>query len=86
MAAEENHPLEAEISAFESRQQELEKAYSGKFVVFKGGELIGAWDRLDAAAQAAVVRFGHGPYLIRQVGAPRPTLPVSVLYRSAAVA
>lgn len=78
--------LRTEIRAFEARKTELEKTYMGKFVVFKGEELIGAWDTLDAAAQAAVLRFGRGPYLIRQVGAPKTTLPASVLYRSIAAA
>ena len=75
--------LATEIKAFEQRQTELEKTYLGKYVVFKGEELVGAWDTLDAAAEAAVARFGRGPYLIRQVGAPRATLPASVLFRPA---
>jgi hypothetical protein len=74
-------PLRAELEAFESRKPELEKAYPLKFVVFKGSEFVGAWDTLDAAAAEAAVRFGRGPYLIRQVGAPHATLPASVLFR-----
>jgi hypothetical protein len=73
--------LSAEIKAFDDRTDELEKNYFGKFVVFKGEEFVGAWDTLDAAAAAAVARFGRGPFLIRQVGAPRPTLPASVFFR-----
>lgn len=80
------NPLKREISAFERRRLELEKAHPGKFVVFKDGDFIGAWDTLDAAAAEAVRRFGRGPYLIRQVGAPLPTLPASVLFRPATVA
>ena len=78
--------LQTEIQAYEIQRAELEKAYFGKYVVFKGEELIGAWDTLDAAAAAAVARFGRGPYLIRQVGAPPPTLPASVLFRPPVVA
>ena len=81
MAADTMNPLDIEIEAYEKRLPDLEKNHLGKFVVFKGGELVGAWDTLDAAAAAAVARFGRGPYLIRQVGAPRPTLPASVLFR-----
>jgi hypothetical protein len=73
--------LEIEIRAYEQQLPELEKAYPEKFVVFKGDEFVGAWDTLNAAAAEAVARFGRGPYLIRQVGAPRPTLPASVLFR-----
>jgi len=86
MAATDTHPLDAEFKAFEARRAELEKSYFGKFVVFKDGTFVGAWDTLDAAAQAAVARFGRGPYLIRQVGTPQPTLPASVLYRPVAAA
>jgi hypothetical protein len=75
------NPLDIEIEAYEKQLPDLEKNHLGKFVVFKGGELIGAWDTFDAAAAASVARFGRGPYLIRQVGAPRPTLPASVLFR-----
>jgi len=88
MPDEESRPaadLTTEIAAFEEQQAELERLYAGKFVVFKGGDLIGAWDTLNAAAMEAATRFGRGPYLIRQVGAPRPTLPASVLFRQAIV-
>jgi hypothetical protein len=74
-------PLSVEIDAYEKRREELEKVYPGKFVVFKNDELIGAWDTFDAAAREAIVRFGRGPYLIRQVGAPPMRLPASVLFR-----
>jgi hypothetical protein len=77
--------LTIEIAAYEQQQAELERLYPGKFVVFKGQDMIGAWDTLNAAAGEAAARFGRGPYLIRQVGAPRPTLPASVLFRHQAI-
>lgn len=80
-AAPNTHPLETEIQAFDLKEAEFEKTYPGKFVVFHGAEFVGAWDTLDAAATAAVTRFGRGPYLIRQVGVPAPVLPASVLFR-----
>jgi hypothetical protein len=86
MANEQDSPLRLEIGAYERMLPELEKNYPGKFVVFKGEEFVGAWDTLNAAGSAAVARFGRGPYLIRQVGAPRPTLPASVLFRQRALA
>ena len=85
MATDTTNALEAEIKAYEKKLLELEKVYSGKFVVFKGEEFVGAWDTLNAAAAEAVARFGRGPYLIRQVGAPPPTLPASVLFRQRAI-
>jgi hypothetical protein len=83
MARKDEHELASEIRAYERRREELEKAYRGKFVVFKNGEFVGAWDTLNAAAAEAVMLFGRGPYLIRQVGAPLPTLPASALFRAA---
>jgi hypothetical protein len=84
VATETTNVLETEIQAYDKKLRELEKVYPGKFVVFKGEEFIGAWDTLNAAAAEAVARFGRGPYLIRQVGAPPPTLPASVLFRQLA--
>ena len=74
-------PLSSEIAAFEAARADLEKTHPGKFVVFNGDQFIGAWDTFNAAASEAVARFGRGPYLIRQVGAPPLTLPASVLFR-----
>jgi hypothetical protein len=85
-ATETINPLEIEIRAYETKLPELEKTYPNKFVVFSGEEFFGAWDTLNAAAAAAVARFGRGPYLIRQVGAPPSTLPASVLFRQRAFA
>ncbi len=75
--------LQTELRAFEAKRAELERNHAGKFVVFKGDEFIGAWDTLNAAAAVAVAKFGRGPYLIRQVGAPPPSVPASVLFGSA---
>ena len=74
-------PLAVEIATFEGVQAELERNHAGKFVVVKGRNVVGSWDTFDAAAREAATRFGRGPYLIRQVGAPPPTLPASVMYR-----
>jgi hypothetical protein len=75
--------LEVEFGAYEARRAELEAHHRGKFVVFHGEEFVGAYDTLDAAATEAVRRFGRGPYLIRQVGAPPMVLPASVMLRPA---
>lgn len=76
--------LETEIATYETRREELEKYYSGKFVVIRDGDVVGAFDTFANAAADAVARFGRGPYLIRQVGAPPPSVPVSWLYQTAA--
>ena len=75
--------LDREIEAFDRMKPDLEQHHMGKFVVIRDAALIGAFDTLDAAATEAVRQFGRGPYLIRQVGAPPPTLPASVLFREA---
>ena len=72
--------LETEITAYDSMRQRLEIEHMGKWVLVHDRELIGVYDSFDAAAGDAVKRFGAGPYLIRQVGAPPITLPASVMY------
>ncbi len=73
--------LDTEIATFESRATELEAHHPGKWVIIHGSEFVGAFDSFDSAAREAVRLFGRGPYLIRQVGAPAPNLPVSVYHR-----
>ncbi len=73
--------LDRELEAFETMRAELETHHLRKWVVIRDAELVGAFDTLNTAATEAVRRFGRGPYLIRQVGAPPASLPASVLYR-----
>lgn len=73
--------LNREIAEYTNRKDELEANHNGKWVVFHDDEFVGSFDTLDEAAVAAAKRFGLGPYLIRQVGAPAPRLSSSVLYR-----
>lgn len=69
-----------EIAAYESFRSDLELEHLGKWAVVHGRSLIGVFDDFQAAAVEAVRRFGRGPYLIRQVGAPTASLPASVVY------
>lgn len=73
--------LAKEIACFESQKKELEAHHFGKYVVIKDEKVIGTWDTMDAAATEAVRQFGRGPYLIRQIGAPRMSIPASVYAR-----
>jgi hypothetical protein len=43
-------------------------------------QLVALYSTFEAAAEEAVRRFGRGPYLIRQIGAPPLILPASVMY------
>ena len=70
-----------EIAAYEEQRDYLEVEQFGRWVVFHNRELTGSYDDFQEAAAAAVERFGRGPYLIRQVGAPPMQLPASVQYR-----
>lgn len=72
--------LDKDIAAYETRRQELETQHMGKWVVFYGAEMVSLYDSFELAAEDAVRRFGRGPYLIRQIGAPPITLPASVMY------
>jgi hypothetical protein len=72
--------LEVELSAYESMREKLEAEHMGKWVLLRARDLVGLYDSFDAAAEDAVRRFGSGPYLIRQIGAPPLSLPASVMY------
>lgn len=74
--------LDQEISAYEGMRSELEAHHMGKWIVVHDFALIGVFDSFESAAQDAVAKFGRGPYLIRQVGAPPVTLPASLVYHS----
>ena len=72
--------IDDQIAAFDAMRDKLEKEHMGKWVVIRDKALTGVYDTFEAAAQDAVSKFGRGPYLIRQVGAPPVTLPASVMY------
>jgi len=73
--------LSEEIAEYEKLQADLEAEHLGKWVVVHGRRMEGIFNSFDAAAESAVERFGRGPYLIRQIGAPPVTLPASVMFR-----
>ena len=72
--------LDREIAAFNAMRDELERDHLYEWVVFHDEQLINTYEDFQDAAAEAVRRFGRGPYLIRQVGAPPLTLPASVMY------
>jgi hypothetical protein len=71
--------IDVEIAAFKARMYELETAHFGKWIVFRHTQLVGIYASFEEAAADAVKRFGRGPYLIRQVGAPPLALPIYVV-------
>jgi hypothetical protein len=72
--------LDDEIAFYETLRADLESRQLGKWVLVHDRKLEGTYDAFEDAAVDAVGRFGRGPYLIRQVGAPPVTLPASVMY------
>jgi hypothetical protein len=66
--------LDTEIAAYEAMRGDLEAHRTGRWVLVHGRQLAGEYDSFETAAEDAVRRFGRGPFLIRQVGAP--ALPV----------
>ena len=72
--------VDKDIAAYETIQAELESKHVGKWVLVKDEALVGVYDGFELAADDAVKRFGRGPYLIRQIGAPPVTLPASVMF------
>ncbi len=62
--------LEVETQEFEKRLVELQSRFPGKVVMFKGTQLFGPFDTVDAAIREARKLFGTVPCLIRRVDAP----------------
>ena len=84
MAEANSKVLEREIAAYEAMRDELERDHLYEWVVFHDEQLVGTYEDFQVAAAETVRRFGRGPYLIRQVGAPPRTLPASVWLRRVA--
>ena len=72
--------IDTELAAFEKLRPDLEAHKMGRWVLIHDAQLISDYDSFEAAASDAVAKFGRGPYLIKQVGAPPITLPASVAY------
>ena len=72
--------LKDEIAAYEAIKSDLEAKALGKWALVHDCSVVGLYKSFAESAGVAVTRFGRGPYLIRQVGAPPLTLPASVLY------
>lgn len=73
--------LKIEIAAYERMRDDLELEHFGKWVVVHDEKLVGTYETFEKAAETAVERFGRGPYLIRQVGAPPLVLPDPAKFR-----
>jgi hypothetical protein len=72
--------IDNELAAYEGMRVGLEARHMGEWVLIHDQQLIGNFASFEDAAKEAVSKFGRGPYLIRQVGAPPVILPASVMY------
>jgi hypothetical protein len=72
--------LVQERKLYEKMRRDLEAKARGQWALIRDTEFVGTYATFEAAAADAVRRFGRGPYLIREVGAPDVTLPASVVY------
>jgi hypothetical protein len=61
----------AEGKYFSECQSEWKKAHGGKFVLVKGKELIGTFNRPEDAVAEGARRFGTEPFLVRSVDSLR---------------
>ena len=77
--AESKGLLDADIEAYEKLLPTLQDKI-GKWVLIHKREVEGIFEDSESAAADAVKRFGRGPYLIRQIGAPPVCLPASVMF------
>lgn len=71
--------ITADIQAYEKLLPSLDNSV-GKWLLIYRQKLEGAFETAEEAAAEAVKRFGRGPFLIRQIGAPPVVLPASVMY------
>ena len=69
--------LEREYAVFNRMKEQLKDEHHLEWVVIHEDEFIGVFKSLNEAADAAVRRFGRGPCLIEQVGAPPVTVPTT---------
>jgi hypothetical protein len=72
--------LAQERKLYDKLRPELEAKSKGQWALIRDSELISTFPSFELAAREAVRRFGRGPYLIREIGAPDVTLPASVVY------
>ena len=56
--------IRREMAAYD----EMRAEHLGKWVIVRNRELVDIYETFEDAAEAAIARFGRGPYHIREVG------------------
>ena len=76
-------PLAEERKFFSEHQSEWKDAHAGKFVLVKGKELFGTFNRAEDAISEGARRFGKEPFLVRSVDQEKdiyiPALALGIL-------
>lgn len=68
LAYPEDFPIKQELATFQEHLEELLRD-EGKYVLIKGREIVGIFDRRDDAIGEAIDRFGSDPVLIKKIAA-----------------
>ena len=71
--------LERENATYERLRDTLEAEHYSEWAVIHRETYVGAFPTFEEAVREAARRFGRGPYLIREIGAPPLRFPDSVL-------
>ena len=71
--------LDVERAYYSENVEEWKRQFSGKFVVVKERELIGAFSSLEEALAAGAARCGLDSFLVRLVGESEKTVSIPAL-------
>jgi hypothetical protein len=63
----ETGPLAEELKTYQAHQADLLRQSPGKFVLVKGREIVGLYDREDEAFSEAYRRFRLSGFMIKQI-------------------
>lgn len=72
--------LKEELAFYESQKDQLLMAHGGKFVLIKGRELLGVFDKQEQAYAEGLNRLGNTPFLIRHVVPEDPVQAIPALH------
>ena len=73
--------LVLETDLYKQREDEFVREHNMEWVVIHKKEIAGFYRDFQEAAANAIQRFGRGPYLIKQIGAPEATIGLPVFTR-----
>lgn len=63
----ETGPLAEELKTYQAHKDDLIRQSPGKFVLIKGEQIIGLYDREEAAYREGYQRFRRAAFLVKQV-------------------